>query len=1052
MNRRVLLIDADPAFTATLHEQLGRYRVDVTAESDPDKAIAMASADPPALIIISVEEPEKAGFRVFQKSRKGPLAKVPVMLVTSSMSADSFSKHRGLKVHADDYLDKRGAAVEVVVGKIDGLIELGDPLVDDELSIPIEDDISLDLGGAMIVDETVGEEHGEFASEGDTVGPADGIKVDSVVEAETDAAFAALLGDELVGALGGGADAIPEPVGAIPDPVPEPVHDSMMAASDEPDEPVPEPVHDGGAPEPEDDAVEEFESRSAIATRVPGASGGIRLESQPAIPIDDDEIMSLDDDLPVEVDEEPAAAAPAEIHSRPPTTPPAPPIRAQSEPVITSAQPVPPVSAPAEIAATELAAAEPAPRPGSHGSGSHPAIDLGLEAVAQDAESEQSGVYDRRALRKIGELERQIAQLKAELDRARSAAESGAKGPGREREFLNLRESILSKDKELRVAKEALADRDGAIAELRDQVSQLQGAKAGADSKHGELEQRLSESTSRHSQLEVAQRAAAAQLAALQQQFEERSRAANDAETARAQLERDLAGERANRATSASEAERALRVEREQLIARHAADLAAIRGDQQAAREAALAALRDELAVAQADALIEAAASAKKAAKAEHDIALSKTERELTTQNVKLRNDLGSEVERLKGALAQAHAEHEEAVTAAGASHMAALDELEAKYQAELAEKERIHTDVRTAADQAHAAAIADLHGDLDRAAAANDVKLTSAKRDYEQRAAELIESHRAEIAAATNAHEQALTTATTSHRQEVATLTETHRQQLTTATEAHRQDLAAAHAERDQIADEAERASAGHIGTLADAEARREAEVAATREAADREASELRGQLAATKRAADEAAARHQREHDAALAAHAQALEDAAAAHEAELAAKDAEHGGVKSALEAEHARAIAAKDADHARIVGAKDAEHAQATKTLAAEHGRAVSDITSERDELRRGLSTTRDGLKRAEGELSSAVQTIADRNADLRTHAAAIAERDQRIADLRKEIEGLEQENASYQEQVLRAYQKIKTDEAMVARARKAMAIALTVLDDQGNPTS
>ena len=1050
MNRRVLLIDADPAFTATLHEQLGRYRVDVTAEPDPDKAIAIASADPPALIIISVEEPDKAGFRVFQKSRKGPLAKVPVMLVTSSMSAESFSKHRGLKVHADDYLDKRGAALEVVVGKIDGLIELGDPLVDDELSIPIEDDISLDLGGAMIVDETVGEEHGEFASEGDTVGPADGIKVDSVVEAETDAAFAALLGDELGGTL---ADegAIPEPVGAIPDPVPEPVHDSLMATSDEPDGPVPEPVHDGGAPEPEDDPVEEFESRSAIATRVPGASGSIRLESQPAIPIDDDEIMSLDDDLPVEVDEEPAAEA-AQIHSRPPTTPPSPPPVRASEPVITSAQPVPPIAAPAEIAATELAAAEPAPRPGSHGSGSHPAIDLGLEAVAQDAESEQSGVYDRRALRKIGELERQIAQLKAELDRARTAAESGAKGPGREREFLNLRESILSKDKELRVAKEALADRDGAIAELRDQVSQLQGAKAGADSKHGELEQRLSETTSRHSALEAAQRAAAAQLAALQQQFEERTRVANDAETARAQLERDLSAERANRASSASEAERALRVEREQLIARHAADLAAIRGEQQAAREAALAALRDELAVAQADALIEAAASAKKAAKAEHDIALSKTERELTTQNVKLRNDLGSEVERLKGALAQAHAEHEEAVTAAGASHMAALDELEAKYQAELAEKERIHNDIRTAADQAQAAAIADLRGDLDRSAAANDVKLTSAKREYEQRAAELIETHRAELAAATDAHQQALSSATTSHRQEVATLTETHRQQLTTAGEAHRQDLAAAHAERDQLADEAERAAAGHTATLADAEARRESELAATREAADREASELRGQLAAAKRAADDAATRHQREHDAALAAHAQALEDAAAAHHAELAAKDAEHGGVTSALEAEHARAIAAKDAEHTRIVSAKDAEHAQATKALAAEHGKAVADITSERDELRRGLSTTRDGLKRAEGELSSAVQTIADRNADLRTHAAAIAERDQRIADLRKEIEGLEQENASYQEQVLRAYQKIKTDEAMVARARKAMAIALTVLDDQGNPTS
>jgi hypothetical protein len=35
-------------------------------------------------------------------------------------------------------------------------------------------------------------------------------------------------------------------------------------------------------------------------------------------------------------------------------------------------------------------------------------------------------------------------------------------------------------------------------------------------------------------------------------------------------------------------------------------------------------------------------------------------------------------------------------------------------------------------------------------------------------------------------------------------------------------------------------------------------------------------------------------------------------------------------------------------------------------------------------------------------------------------------------------------------VLRAYQKIKADEAKSARAKKAMAIALTVLDDEGNP--
>ena len=109
--------------------------------------------------------------------------------------------------------------------------------------------------------------------------------------------------------------------------------------------------------------------------------------------------------------------------------------------------------------------------------------------------------------------------------------------------------------------------------------------------------------------------------------------------------------------------------------------------------------------------------------------------------------------------------------------------------------------------------------------------------------------------------------------------------------------------------------------------------------------------------------------------------------------------------------------------------------------------MRELSAERDELTRGLSSARETIRRLEGELAAAVQTIADRNADLRAHVAAIAERDRRIGERDQEIQTLEQENASYQEQVLLAYQRIKSDEAMVARAKKAMAIALTVLDDE-----
>ena len=183
MNRRVLLIDGDTGFRDTLTRELGRYRgVVVMTEPDSERAFAIAAADAPSLIVIAVEEPDKAGYKVFQKCKKGALAKVPILLVTQSVSADSFAKHRGLKVHADEYIDKREMSEHELVGKIDNLIGLGDP-VDD---IPVDDDIPLDMEGD-VVEETVGGDDpaNEFIHEARTVGPGEGmLQLDKLVRRE----------------------------------------------------------------------------------------------------------------------------------------------------------------------------------------------------------------------------------------------------------------------------------------------------------------------------------------------------------------------------------------------------------------------------------------------------------------------------------------------------------------------------------------------------------------------------------------------------------------------------------------------------------------------------------------------------------------------------------------------------------------------------------------------------------------------------------------------------------------------------------------------------
>ena len=56
----------------------------------------------------------------------------------------------------------------------------------------------------------------------------------------------------------------------------------------------------------------------------------------------------------------------------------------------------------------------------------------------------------------------------------------------------------------------------------------------------------------------------------------------------------------------------------------------------------------------------------------------------------------------------------------------------------------------------------------------------------------------------------------------------------------------------------------------------------------------------------------------------------------------------------------------------------------------------------------------------------------------------------LDEIKARLDKSEADNTSLQEQVLRAYHRLKTDEHVVTRARKAIAIALTLLDENLAP--
>src|SRR5688572_9392564 len=360
MSRRILLIDADTEFRETLNGHLGPYRVNIMTETDADRALAMAASEGPDLVVIAVEEPDKGGFKTFQRARKTLPAKLPIVLVTKSMSPDSFAKHRSLKVHADEYIDKRGVTRDELIGKLGNLIGLGD-LEDDGLAV---DDIPMEIGeGDVVLDEQMEDPAGEFddVHQMATVGGNNTVLVDQMVSQELDGAFDALLGDD------GG---VPQPVKStksrplpgvapIEEPVPEPVPEAVDAAEDDSGipEPVPHVIPDD-EPEEEPPTKSQWDVDSIPATIMDGgrSTGSFEAQSEddelnpaepvrdeqeepqtaveaasdeaPAsdvdeeagheaslssIPIVDDDLVSLDDDEGLEEIEEPKAEEPEPV-------------------------------------------------------------------------------------------------------------------------------------------------------------------------------------------------------------------------------------------------------------------------------------------------------------------------------------------------------------------------------------------------------------------------------------------------------------------------------------------------------------------------------------------------------------------------------------------------------------------------------------------------------------------------------------------------------------------------------------------------------------------
>jgi chromosome segregation ATPase len=95
-------------------------------------------------------------------------------------------------------------------------------------------------------------------------------------------------------------------------------------------------------------------------------------------------------------------------------------------------------------------------------------------------------------------------------------------------------------------------------------------------------------------------------------------------------------------------------------------------------------------------------------------------------------------------------------------------------------------------------------------------------------------------------------------------------------------------------------------------------------------------------------------------------------------------------------------------------------------------------------------------RAEGELAARVQEIEQAyrrlsglEADVDAARVELGNRDVKIAQQRDRVAELEAKVADYEDQIVRAYQKIRADDKTAEKTRRALAVALALIDERSN---
>src|SRR3954470_1026141 len=107
MGQKVLVFESDATFAGELRAELQKLGCSVQVVDDGNSGLQQATSVRPDLILLSIELPRMNGFSVCNKLKKDPTLKdVPLIIMSSESSEETFEQHRKLRTRAEDYVHK----------------------------------------------------------------------------------------------------------------------------------------------------------------------------------------------------------------------------------------------------------------------------------------------------------------------------------------------------------------------------------------------------------------------------------------------------------------------------------------------------------------------------------------------------------------------------------------------------------------------------------------------------------------------------------------------------------------------------------------------------------------------------------------------------------------------------------------------------------------------------------------------------------------------------------------------------------------------------------